>query len=267
MNQDIIKILLIIENETQAEFLEEIFEKKDNYKVSREYNGREIFEKLKNNPEEYLDTVIIIGYQLPDMNGLKIMSELKNLGCKFGFIFLTSDNIVERAIEAMKCGALDFISKSEELPDILPAIIDKAYLTQKERLEKIKIYREHDERRIALEGFETITREMNNGILIYDNNGVIEWMNNGYTKITGFTLQEHLKKYGGHYILKSYDNELKNEIKNNIEKNEPYSYTVKAKTSDNQNIWLLICLSPTLDEKGNLSKIVKVISDISEVKL
>lgn len=267
MRQNIIKVLLVIENEIQAEFLEMILQKKNNYKVAKEFNGKEIFEKLKNNPENYIDTVIVIGYQLPDMDGLMIMSELKNLGCMYAFIFLTADKIVERAIEAMKCGALDFISKSDNLTDILPEMIEKVYYTQKLKIDQNRIKKKLEERRIALEELAAITSEINNGVIIYDNNGAIEWMNEGYTRITGFTLPQHIKKYGGHYILKTYDDELQNEIRRSIENNKPYSYIVKAKTIEDSDLRVLISLSPAFDENGNIKKIVKVISDITEVRL
>ncbi len=267
MSQDIIKVLLVIENKIQAEFLEMILEENNNYKVEKEFNGKVVFEKLKNNPEDYLDSVIIISYQLPEMDGLKIMSELKKLGYNYAFIFLTSDKTVERALEAMKSGALDFIPKSEELPEMLPEMVEKVYFIQKDKLEQDRIKKELDESRRALEKLSVVARETNNGVLIYDNNGVIEWMNEGYTKLTGYNLSEYIKKYGDNIILNDHDDELKNQIWSKIEKNKPYSYTVKAKTLDEKDIWLQISLSPAFDENGNLSKIVKVVSDITEIKL
>ncbi len=266
MEKETIKIFLIIENKIQAEFIESIFEEQSNYIVKKIFNGKEAYEELTSKSEEYIDWVIIMSYQLPGMDGLSMMANLKKMGLNFAIIFLTSDKTVERALEAMKSGAVDFIPKADNLPGLLPEMVDKVFYLQKDKIEQEKIKKELDESRRALEKLSIVARETNNGVLIYDKDGNIEWMNEGYTKLTGFTLSEYIDRYGKNIIIDIYEEELIKDIQNCIKLFKSSIFTVKTKTKEDKDIWLQTNLTPVVDDEGTLSKLVKVISDITDIK-
>jgi len=67
--------------------------------------------------------LIISDLQLPDMDGLTFFKRIRNSGIPF--IILTAFGSIEIAVEAIKAGAFDFVSKPVD-PDYLFIIIEKA---------------------------------------------------------------------------------------------------------------------------------------------
>lgn len=69
-------------------------------------------EGLKKLDEEEFD-LIILDYRLPGMTGLELLNELRNKQIKTPVIFVTSKGDEKVAVDAMKCGARDYIVKDE----------------------------------------------------------------------------------------------------------------------------------------------------------
>ncbi|MFH0729144.1 MAG: sigma-54 dependent transcriptional regulator [Pseudomonadota bacterium] len=64
----------------------------------------------------------IIDVCLPEMNGLKTFKDMREIDPKLTGIIMTAFSTTERAIEAMKLGAFDYITKPFDIPDILTLI-------------------------------------------------------------------------------------------------------------------------------------------------
>lgn len=82
--------------------------------------------------KEGLDLARVKGYDLaitdmkmPDVDGLEVLSGLKNLDNDMSVIIMTAYGTVETAVAAMKSGAYDFITKPFD-PDHLTVIIERA---------------------------------------------------------------------------------------------------------------------------------------------
>jgi len=56
-------------------------------------------------------SVVLLDLNLPDINGLELMSELEQLIQNPGIIVITAHGSVDMAVEAMRAGALDFLQK------------------------------------------------------------------------------------------------------------------------------------------------------------
>src|SRR5947207_3097538 len=69
--------------------------------------------------------LILLDYQMPGMNGVEVMKELRGRGNTAPVIMLTAYGTIERAVLAMKEGAYDFIPKPFE-PDHLALAVEKA---------------------------------------------------------------------------------------------------------------------------------------------
>jgi DNA-binding NtrC family response regulator len=67
----------------------------------------------------------IIDVCLPGMNGLRAFKAMRDIDPKLTGIIMTAFSTTERAIEAMKLGAFDYITKPFDIPDIL-TLIDQA---------------------------------------------------------------------------------------------------------------------------------------------
>ena len=254
---NIIEIVIVIENKIQGSFLESIFNP-DSFSVNKFFNGREAYEYLINNA--HLDAVIIMSYQLPEMDGLQVMKAVKEQGKEFAYIFMTSDKTVERAVEAMKAGANDFIPKSNHLEEELVPMVKKVFQLQQIKLEQERIKKE-------LAKLSIVARETNNAIAMFDDKGELEWINEGFTRLTGYTKQEFIEIFGSNILDASHSVEINDVVKTCIDTKKPVNYSYQSKTKSNETIWVQTTLTPIVDEHGDITRLVTIDSDITEMKL
>ncbi len=78
--------------------------------------------------------LILLDYHLPDRNGLNLIAEIKALNLNLPIIVLTGQGDEEIAVEIMKAGAVDYLSKGKIQPNILVKAIKNAIrITQAEQ--------------------------------------------------------------------------------------------------------------------------------------
>jgi signal transduction histidine kinase len=94
-------------------------------------NGVEALEKLHANPDVEL---IISDMAMPEMNGLELIKKIRSTGHDVPFIFLTASDQLNTAIEAMTCGASDYLLKDENILRTLSISVDK--VLEKHQLKK-----------------------------------------------------------------------------------------------------------------------------------
>ena len=88
-------------------------------------DGRNALEYLLR--AEDIPKMILMDYQLPQINGIEILKTLSETNRNYPVIFLASAGETGVVVEAMKAGALDFLEKSHfqinELPFIKTSIL------------------------------------------------------------------------------------------------------------------------------------------------
>jgi len=117
--------------------------------------------ECKQRPDEGLRAALSGGYDvilldlvMPDMTGLEVLQQLRSAGVSSEVVMITGYSTVETAVEAMKLGAADYVSKPFT-PDELRVVVKKV-------LERSALVRENIELRKKLEsqqGFEGIIGE------------------------------------------------------------------------------------------------------------
>ncbi len=70
--------------------------------------------------------LVLLDYRLPDINGLNLIAEIKALNLDLPIIVLTGQGDEEIAVEIMKAGAADYISKGKIEPESLAKAITSA---------------------------------------------------------------------------------------------------------------------------------------------
>lgn len=81
--------------------------RREGYEITTATRAQEAVEIAENRKLDLLITDL----KMPDMDGLELMSELKSRGHGIPFIVISGFGTIERAVEAMKMGAIDFITK------------------------------------------------------------------------------------------------------------------------------------------------------------
>ncbi|HMA80162.1 MAG TPA: response regulator, partial [Candidatus Binatia bacterium] len=69
--------------------------------------------------------LVLLDYQMPGMNGIEVLGEIKKNEPGLPVIIITAYGTIERAVEAIKAGADDFITKPFD-PEHLAVVVAKA---------------------------------------------------------------------------------------------------------------------------------------------
>lgn len=127
------RILVIDDNSDHVELVRVYLEPAGNFEVEGVATAAKGLEKAKSN----IFDVILLDYRLPDRDGLDVLQEMEKLGIKTPVIFITGYGDIKIAIEAMKHGAYDYLSKPEifspMLPRVLQAVLERFQLEKAAR--------------------------------------------------------------------------------------------------------------------------------------
>lgn len=126
------KNILIVEDDSTFAQLLEGFLSKHNFTTTLANSVKSAWLHL----EKSLFDLTLLDYRLPDGVGLDILLKMRQQDIKTPAIIMTSFNDVRTAVNAMRSGAFDYITKPVN-PDELLMIINNA-LTKKENREKPK---------------------------------------------------------------------------------------------------------------------------------
>ena len=91
------------------------------YRVLVASNGKEGLELFENQSPQ----IVLLDIEMPDMNGLEVLKEIRKRENDATVVMITAYGTIERAVQAMKEGAYDFIPKPFE-PDHIALIVQKA---------------------------------------------------------------------------------------------------------------------------------------------
>jgi len=93
----------------------------DEFQVESVQDGREALKKIEENPYD----VVILDIMMPNIDGLEVLRRVKETHPNVDVIMITGLSQVDTAVQAMKLGAFDYISKPFE-PDELKLVVYRA---------------------------------------------------------------------------------------------------------------------------------------------
>ncbi|MBW1850045.1 MAG: response regulator, partial [Deltaproteobacteria bacterium] len=131
-------------------------------------------------------SIVLLDLKMPGMDGIEVLERIRKMDESILVIVITGYATVETAIEAMKLGAYDFISKPFE-PDQLRIVVNRAW-------EKIRLTREAEklalEKRRTLADLDTeksrihtIIENLPNGVMVTNTRGQVVLMNPVFRKL------------------------------------------------------------------------------------
>lgn len=91
------------------------------FAVDTAVGGKEALAKIETAPPDLL----ILDYMMPDLSGLEVLKELRQKHNETPVIMITAYGSVDRAVEAMKAGAYDFITRPFDA-DHIDLVVRKA---------------------------------------------------------------------------------------------------------------------------------------------
>jgi two-component system, NtrC family, response regulator PilR len=124
-------ILIVDDEQSYRQLLSLVFEG-DGHSIRTATNGREALALLQEEPAD----VVISDVRMPDMDGIEMLSSVRESQPDLGVVLMTAFASVETAREAFKLGADDFIQKPfdvEELKLIVKKTLEKQALIDENR--------------------------------------------------------------------------------------------------------------------------------------
>ena len=181
------RILLLEDNKDHALLMRNALQGAgSSYEVDIAADPHEGLRKLKG--QDY--QLLVLDYSLPKMNGLEVLKQLSEQAQKLPVIMVTSMGDAKIAVEAMKMGAYDYLTKSDGYFDLLPPVVQKVLERHNAREQ---IARATKELAIAHEYLEKILSSIGDVLLVIDSSGLIQRVNQITTELLGYRETELLQ--------------------------------------------------------------------------
>ena len=135
---EVVRRILVVDDEVGTrESLKMIL--KNDYEIFLAKNAEEAFLQIK----EHFPALILLDIILPDLDGLKVLEKIKQREPDAVVIMITATKTVKTAVEAMKLGAYDYVTKPFDI-DELRLIINRALSTKALKEENRRLREEID---------------------------------------------------------------------------------------------------------------------------
>jgi len=270
-----IRILLVDDEPALLEISKLFLERDAQFTTETAQSGEKALELLET---DYFDA-IVSDYQMPGMDGLTLLSRIREQGISIPFIILTGKGREEVVIEALNLGADFYLQKGgepksqfAELKSKIIHAVDKRRAEEKARTaygEMKKAHKILEEQNRRLEESEAKFRNLANststGILLHQDNQWI-YANPAAERMTGFSTEEICAMNFWEFVAPEFQEIVKERgqlREHRKEAKKAYEFRILKKSGE--GVWVRI-MGSTTEYQGRLAVLVSVI-DITERKL
>jgi DNA-binding NtrC family response regulator len=137
--------ILIIEDEAAIRrvLTKILSEENDSYVVEDVENGMQGLEKIKN--EDY--DLVLCDIKMPKMDGIEVLEAVKKIKPEIPMVMISGHGDIETAVNTMRLGAFDYISKPPDLNRLLNTVrnaLDRKKLVVENKILKKKVSKNYE---------------------------------------------------------------------------------------------------------------------------
>lgn len=170
------KILIADDNRHVNEVVRETLSEYG-FDVIQAFDGRQAYAAF----EEEKPDLVFLDYLMPEIDGLDVLKKIKRKDPNATVVFITGEGSEDVAVQAMKAGASDYITKPLSPPDLVH-VANKLIREHEILLENIRLKNRGDAYKDYL---VTITETMGEAVITIDSKGTIQFMNSMARKFWG----------------------------------------------------------------------------------
>lgn len=138
------KILIIEDEAAIRRVLTKILsEESSTYQVEEAEDGVQALEKIKNTDYD----LVLCDIKMPKMDGVELLEEVKKIKPEIPMVMISGHGDMETAIQTMRLGAFDYISKPPDLNRLLNTVrnaLDKKQLVVENKILKKKVSKNYE---------------------------------------------------------------------------------------------------------------------------
>jgi hypothetical protein len=177
--QDAIKILLVEDDDIDILAFKRAVKKGElGYEITISQQIDEVLELVQ---KEYF-TCVFLDYLLPGSDGLTVLKKIRDKGIKVPVVIVTSQGNEKIAVEMMKNGALDYITKEEITIERITSLVNTASLLRKSETDQA---RAEASLRESQQMLSSIFDSSGVGMLLIDEKGSVLRVNRAFEELSG----------------------------------------------------------------------------------
>ncbi len=213
--------------------------------------------------------IILLDLMMPGIRGMEVLKRVRDDYPKLIVIIITGYATIDNAVEAMKNGAYDFISKPFT-PDQLRIVVRRAEdkLKLEHEAELLRRERERSLKDIAYEKSRTLTiiNQMADGVLVTDKNGSLVLHNPAATRVFGLEKDTPLGKHIFDWTKSKELTQMVESVLSRGGSNPPQGMTQELSWGNPPNIFFMAHVAPVCNEEGEVLGCVTIFNDVTWFK-
>ena len=248
----------VLHVDDDAEFLavaKQCLEEAGNFEVDTATSAEEALEKLKMLEFD----AVVADYQMPGMNGLELLRELRRRGNEAPFFLFTSRGKEEIAVEALNSGVERYVDKQGSASVTYDELKRSICGAVKNRIAE-KLLRESEER------LKLITENMQDVLILTDGNFKCTYVSSSIRWVLGFEPCELIGKPIYEFVHPDDLPTVMNAIENAVDSRYEGKMEVRCRRSDGNYAVVEGRGKILTDRSGHFTSAIVTVSDVTERK-